>query len=129
MTKTKNTEKSTEARQAPVVVEITTAPLRKDKAPRVVEVKKGTRVNRHFNNDGSIPVYGSGVKLVRTASDDDIDNGAVAEDYDAEEAADRFIKRWFGKLPVVLGKDTRGHKWKKRAKKGAAPAETTPTAD
>ena len=95
-------------------VEVTTQPLRKAHAPRVVSIPKGSRVNRHHNDDGSVTLYAKGIKIFRTASDQQIEDGEVAEDYDADEAIEKFLKKWFGRKEYVFGKTTHGHCWKNK---------------
>lgn len=104
------------------VVAKTTEPLRKAHQPRVALVPKGSRLNKHHNDDGSITLYARGVKIFRTASEADIENGEVSEDYDADAEVAKFVARWFpkGSTPVY-GKTTYGHNWKS-TKKGAGAA-------
>jgi len=114
---------------APRTVVRTTEPKARRLQPRTVEIVTGTRVNRHHNDDGSITLYANGLKIHRTASDEDIENGLVAEDYDADEAIDKFLRRWFGHRPWLFGKTTHGHNWKttkarREAAKAAAEADT-----
>lgn len=96
-------------------VEITTQPLRRTVAPRVVAIPQGVTIDRCFNNDGSITLYAKGLKVFRTASEQDIEDGVVSENYDAEEACTKFLRKWFGKnKEIVIGRTTHGHNWKNR---------------
>lgn len=101
-------------------VAVTTQPIRKAHVARTVLVEKGVALNRHHNDDGSVTLYAKGVKVHRTASDQQIEDGEVAEDYDADADLERFYSRWFGQGQRKFGKTTYGHNWKRRA---AAPAE------
>lgn len=118
-TKTPKTPKAKTEKKVETI-EVTTAPLRKV-APRVATIVKGSRVDKHYNNDGSITLYVSSVKIFRTAGDNEIENGEVSDEYDAEEAADKFLRKWFGRKEFTIGRVTHGHKWKKKVK--AAPAD------
>lgn len=121
------TTATTASKKAPVLVEVTTQPLRKDHAVRTVSIVRGARVNRHYNGDNSITLYANGVKIFRSAGDEQIEAGEVSEDYDAEAAVAKFCTKWFGKgREPVFGKSTYGHNWKSR--KAAAPAEEQPQA-
>lgn len=106
---------------APKTLAIVTQPLAKRIAPRATEVVMGTRVNRHYNDDGSVTLYAQGLKIFRTASDQDVEDGVVAEDYDADEAIEKFLKKWFGAKAWEFGKTTTGHNFK-NTKKAKADA-------
>jgi hypothetical protein len=100
-------------------IEVTTSPTAKTIPVRVAQVEKGRRLNRHYNDDGSITVYAAGLKVFRTLPTEGDD--AADEDYDAEGAVEKFARRWFGSgKPVLFGKSTYGHNWKN--KKAAAKA-------
>ena len=101
---------------------ITTQPTSKKIAPRTVEIVTGTRVDRHHNDDGSVTLYARGLKIFRTASDEDVERGEVAEDYDADEAIEKFLKKWFGGREWLLGRTTHGNFWKKTKAKREAEA-------
>lgn len=89
------------------VVTVTTEPTAKTIPVRTVDVPRGRRLNRHYNDDGSITLYAAGVKLIRLGGEEDGE--------DAEEAAEKYARRWFGSgKPVVWGKTTHGHNWKNR---------------
>ena len=115
--------------KAPAVLVKVTEPLRKAHTPREVSIPKGGRINRHHNDDGSITLYSAGLKVLRTATDDQIENGEVAEDYDAEVVIERFLAKWFGKADRKFGKVTHGNNWKNRKADAAsadAPAAKAP---
>lgn len=114
----------TTTKTAPIVtVTIVTEQIKKGMQPRTLEVPKGTRVNKHYNGDNSITLYAKGVKIFRSAGDEQIEAGEVAEDYDADEAVEKFLKKWFGKKEYVFGKTTYGHNWKNKKKAEATAAE------
>jgi hypothetical protein len=99
----------------------TTEPNKKGQEARTVLVAKGSRINKHHNDDGSITLYAQGIKIFRTASDQDMEDGLVSEDYDADAEVDKFVARWFAKGSTpVFGKTTYGHNWK--SKKAATAA-------
>lgn len=100
---------------------VTTEPVRRAIAPRVVSVPFGSRINKHYNDDGSITLYAAGIKVHRTLATEG-DDVEIDEDYDGEAEVEKFCKRWFGAAEHKFGKTTHSHNWKKPAK---APAEET----
>lgn len=111
---------TTKTAKKPVLVEVTTQPTAKTIPVRVAQVEKGRRLNRHYNNDGSITLYAAGLKVFRTLPTEGDD--AADEDYDGEGEVEKFARRWFGSgVTPVFGKSTHGHNWKNRkAEKKAA---------
>lgn len=103
----------------PAIIEVTTQPTALAIPVRVAQIEKGRRLNRHYNDDGSITVYAAGLKVFRTLGTEGDD--AADESYDAEGEVEKFARRWFGSgKPVLFGKSTYGHNWKNKSKKAAA---------
>lgn len=97
----------------------TTEPLRKAHAVRTVAIPYGSRLNRHYNDDGSVTLYARGVKVFRTLATEG-DDVEIDEDYDAEAEVEKFAHKWFGAAAPVWGKTTHSHNWKNKKKEEAA---------
>lgn len=79
---------------------------------------KATRVNRHWNDDGSLTLYVGGIKLRRLGGEEN-EEASEEELEDPEAVAEKYLGRRFPKKAGgwVWGRTTQGHNWHtKRAK-------------
>lgn len=84
----------------------------KAKAPRA------TRVNRHWNDDGSLTLYVGGIKLRRLGGEGNED-ASEEELEDTEAYAEKYLGRRFPKKAGgwVWGRTTQGHNWHTKRQK------------
>jgi hypothetical protein len=74
---------------------------------------KTVRVNRHWNDDGSLTLYVAGIKLRRIGGDED------EEIEDTEEFAETYLNKKYLKKTGgwVWGRTTQGHNWHTKRQK------------
>jgi len=90
-----------------------TEPFAKTIVAREVQIPFGAPLNRHYNDNGSITLYAKGIKVFKTLSTEG-ENAEADEDYDGDEAVEKFAKKWFGPMAHKFGKTTYGHNWKSK---------------
>ena len=90
-------------------------------APVVAEKTKpvrATRVNRHWNDDGSLTIYVGGVKVRRFGGEDN-EEASEEEIEDTEAFVESYLGRRFPKRTGgwVWGRTTQGHNWHTKRQK------------
>ena len=94
-------------------------------AEKPAKAPKATKVNRHWNDDGSLTIYVGGVKVRRFGGEDN-EEASEEELEDTEAFVEKYLGRRFPKKTGgwVWGRTTQGHNWHtKRAKKLRADIE------
>lgn len=89
-----------------------------DKPAKAPKAPKAARINRHWNDDGSLTLYHMGLKLRRLGGEDN-EEASEEELEDTEGYAEKYLSRKFPKNSGgwVWGSTTQGHNWHtKRAK-------------
>lgn len=79
---------------------------------------KPTRVDRHWNDDGSLTIYVSGIKVRRFGGEDN-EEASEAELEDTEAFVETYLNRKFPRRSGgwTWGRTTQGHNWHTKAAK------------
>lgn len=85
------------------------APAAKQDNPKAARPQK---VNRHYNDDGSLTIYVHGVKVRRIGGEDNQD-ASEEEIEDPDAFSERYLGRRFPKNTGgwIWGRTTQGHNW------------------